>query len=102
MKPAGVGSQARLAGEAAALRVVAKDVEDIQLFVAGGVEKLGAFNHVDPARPAARAPTRERHRSTAVVTEVDQGGAGGGVGLDAGEGRIGGLEEDADHVGGGT
>ena len=54
------------------LRVVAKNIEDIQLFVPRRLEQLGALHHVDPAGAAAGAPTRERHRSIAVVTEVDQ------------------------------
>jgi hypothetical protein len=102
MQASGVGAKARLAGEAPAFGVVAKNIEDIQLFVPRRFQEFPAFEHVDAARPAARAPTRERHRGIAVVTEVDQGGAGGGVGLDAGLGRIGRLEEDVDHGEAGT
>lgn len=91
-EPAFAATEAHLASQAASRGVVAEDLEHVELLVGRGVEELGAFEDVDAARPAARAPARERDARAALVADVDEATTLGSGDVD--RRRVGALEDD--------
>jgi hypothetical protein len=87
----------RLARESVPRRVVPEDLEQIDLVVRRRFEQLAAFDDLDPAGAAARAPARERYGRLRLVAHVEQAAAARDV---DGEGRlVEGLEDDQRHGG---
>jgi len=84
-----------LAGKTATCRVVAKEVEHIELVFAWRLEQLRALQHVDSASAAARASAGEWDGRSLLVAKVDQTPPGGGVGHD--HDTPGGFEDDDRH-----
>jgi hypothetical protein len=91
-QPPAAPPNVRLTRQAAVRRIVAEEVEHLELVLSGRREQVGPLQDVDAASSAARTSAGEGNGRLVLVAEVDQAPSIGG--LDVDRRALGRLEND--------